>query len=161
MLAAGALPSGGDVRKESPADLGTERLRIGALSDIHIKGTQAQPCFEKTLRTLDAWKADVVMASAISPTTGCGSSWSSSRANDYEVTAILRQGDVERVLCQKRVFSLRYLFGDKMDTEPVVCLFSKEEIPDGWPIRYEVRPVNACGRKDAPIGTAFEKSGWR
>lgn len=85
----------------------------------------------------------------------------SPRANDYEVTAILRQGDVERVLCQKRVFSPRYLFGDKMDTEPVVCLFSKEEIPDGWPIRYEVRPVNACGRKGAPIGTAFEKSGTK
>ena len=75
----------------------------------------------------------------------------SPRATDYEVTAVLVQGDVERVLCQKRVFSPRHMFGDKMDTEPVECLFSKEEIPDGWRIRYEVRPVNAYGAKGAPI----------
>ena len=80
-----------------------------------------------------------------------GTDGRSPRATDYEVTAVLCQGDVERVLCQKRVFSPRHMFGDRMDTEPVVCLFSKEEVPDGWRIRWEVRPVNAYGAKGAPI----------
>lgn len=90
-----------------------------------------------------------------------GTDGRSPRATDYEVTAVLCQGDVERVLCQKRVFSPRHMFGDEMDTEPVVCLFSREEVPDGWNIRFEVRPCNAFGKKGAPIIAPFVKPGKR
>jgi hypothetical protein len=77
------------------------------------------------------------------------------RANDYEVTVELQQGDVERVLVQKRVFSPRYLYGESMETEPVKCLITPEEVPDGWIVRYVVRPVNAFGVKGDPIATPF------
>lgn len=77
------------------------------------------------------------------------------RANDYEVTVELRQGDMERVLVQKRVYSPRYLYGESMETLPVKCLFTPEEVPDGWMVRYVVRPVNAFGVKGNPIATPF------
>ena len=77
------------------------------------------------------------------------------RANDYEVTVELQQGDVERVLVQKRVFSPRYLYGESMETEPVKCLITPEEVPNGWIVRYVVRPVNAFGVKGDPIVTPF------
>ena len=77
------------------------------------------------------------------------------RANDYEVSVELQQGDMERILVQKRVFSPRYLYGESMETEMVKCLFTPEEVPDGWNVRYVVRPVNAFGVKGEPICTPF------
>ena len=77
------------------------------------------------------------------------------RANDYEVTVELRQGDIERFLAQKRVFSPRYMYGEDMETEPVKCLFTREEVPKGWTVRYVACPVNAFGVKGSPIATAF------
>ena len=77
------------------------------------------------------------------------------RANDYEVTVELLQGDVERVLCQKRVFSPRYLYAEEMERENVTCLFTPEEVPYGWTVRYSVRPVNAFGAKGKAIATPF------
>ena len=79
----------------------------------------------------------------------------SPRANDYEVTAELLQGDVERVLCQKRVFSPRYMYGEEMETQNVKCLFTPEEVPYGWTVRYSVRPVNAFGVKGNALSTPF------
>ena len=43
-------------------DIGEEQLRLGVLSDIHITTSRQQPYFEKTLRQLDAWKVDAVLA---------------------------------------------------------------------------------------------------
>ena len=77
------------------------------------------------------------------------------RANDYEVSVEMQEGEVERIFLQKRVYSSRYLFGTSMDDKPVRCFFSKDEIPAGWPLRFSVRPVNAFGRKGAPISTPF------
>ena len=79
----------------------------------------------------------------------------SPRANDYEVSAELLQGDVERVLCQKRVFSPRYMYGEEMETQNVKCLFTPEEVPYGWTVRYSVRPVNAFGVKGNALSTPF------
>ena len=79
-------------------------------------------------------------------------------ADDYEVTLELRQGEVVRTVCQKRVYSPRYLYGEKMDTEMVVCHFADTEIPVGWDLRYVVRPVNAFGGKGSPISTPWEMS---
>ena len=81
------------------------------------------------------------------------------RANDYEVTVELRQCDMERVLLQKRVYSPRYMYAEEMETEPVRCLFTPEEVPDGWLVRYVVRPMNAFGAKGDPIATPFAISG--
>ena len=78
-------------------------------------------------------------------------------ADDYEVTLELRQGEVERVICQKRVYSPRYLYGEDMDTEPVICNFAEDELPSGWELRFTVRPLNAFGAKGAPIRTEFRK----
>ena len=44
-------------------DIGEERMRFGAISDIHITTSKQQPYFEKALRQLDAWKVDGVLAS--------------------------------------------------------------------------------------------------
>ena len=44
------------------ADIGEERLRLGLLADIHITDSAQLPYLEKTLRQLDAWKADAVLA---------------------------------------------------------------------------------------------------
>ena len=77
------------------------------------------------------------------------------RANDYEVTVELLQGDVERVLVQKRVFSPGYLYGEEMDNQNVKCLITPEEVPSGWTVRYVVRPVNAFGVKGDAISTPF------
>lgn len=79
------------------------------------------------------------------------------RADDYEVSLELRQGDVERVICQKRVYSPRYLYAEEMDDQNVSCNFADTEIPVGWDIRYVVRPVNAFGRKGNPIFTPWVK----
>lgn len=86
-----------------------------------------------------------------------GASIGSVRANDYEVTVELQQDDVVRILCQKRVFSPRYLYGAICETERVECWFSQEEVPNGWVVRYVVRPVNAFGNKGCAIRTAFAK----
>ena len=82
------------------------------------------------------------------------------RANDYEVSAELKKGDVERCLVAKRVFSPRYLYGVGSETLPVVCNFAEEEIPRGWLIRFVVRPVTSFGEKGDPIATPWKFREW-
>ena len=82
------------------------------------------------------------------------------RANDYEVTLELKKGDVERCLVSKRVFSPRYLYGVESETEPVVCNFSSEEVPQGWLLRFVVRPVTSFNVKGEPIATPWEFRAW-
>ncbi len=45
----------------SASSIGEERVRFGAISDIHIATPKQLPYFEKTLRQLDAWKVDGVL----------------------------------------------------------------------------------------------------
>lgn len=78
-------------------------------------------------------------------------------ADDYEISLELKQGEVERVLVQKRVYSPRYLYGEKMDTENVRCLFTEEEMPKGWLLRFSVRPANAFGIKGTAISSEWRK----
>lgn len=73
------------------------------------------------------------------------------RANDYEVSLELSVSDVERTIFSKRVYSGRWLHGEKMDTEPVTCLFAIDELPPDRQLRFVVRPVNAFHRKGEPI----------
>ena len=82
------------------------------------------------------------------------------RADDYEVSAELKKGDVERCLVAKRVYSSRYMYGVESETVPVSCNFAAEEIPPGWLIRFVARPVTAFGVKGDPIATPWEYRAW-
>ena len=88
-----------------------------------------------------------------------GATTGSVRADDYEVTVELWHDDVVRTLCQKRVYSPRYLYGSDQETKRVECWFSKDEVPDGWMVRYVVRPSNAFGVKGEAIATQFSLAG--
>ena len=59
---AAAVSSKAVDRDVAAPDIGEEQLRLGVLSDIHITDRKQQPYFEKTLRQLDAWKVDAVLA---------------------------------------------------------------------------------------------------
>ena len=59
------------------------------------------------------------------------------------------------------LFSQRYMFGEKMDTLPVRCIFPAAEIPKGREVRFAVRPVESFGRRGEPIATGFEKREWK
>ena len=82
------------------------------------------------------------------------------RSNDYEVTLELKKDVVERSLVSKRVFSPRYMYGVTSETEPVICNFSSEEVPEGWLLRFVVRPVTTYNVKGAPISTPWEYRAW-
>lgn len=58
-FAALGLPAAG--RHDARLPLGAEKMRFGAISDIHISTPAQLPYFEKTLRKLDEWKADAVL----------------------------------------------------------------------------------------------------
>ena len=88
-----------------------------------------------------------------------GATPGSVRADDYEVTVELWHDDVVRTLCQKRVYSPRYFYGLDQETMRVECWFSKDEVPDGWMVRYVVRPSNAFGIKGDAIATQFSLAG--
>ena len=77
------------------------------------------------------------------------------RAHDYEVFLQVRQGDVERTLLQKRVFSPRYLFGAERESEPVVCRFMEKEVPTDFPIRFVVRPMGTFGAAGRAVETGL------
>ena len=53
----------------------------------------------------------------------------------------------------------RYLYGSDQETKRVECWFSKDEVPDGWMVRYVVRPSNAFGVKGEAIATQFSLAG--
>ena len=82
------------------------------------------------------------------------------RANDYEVSLELKKGSMERCIGTKRVYSPKYLYGVTSETEPVICNFSSEEVPEGWLLRFVVRPVTTYNVKGAPISTPWEYRAW-
>ena len=74
------------------------------------------------------------------------SSASTPRAYDYEVTAVLSKGVVSRVVSQKRVYSPKCYLPERFDTNDVVCVFGRLEIPDNHEsVKFVVRPMNAWG----------------
>ena len=74
------------------------------------------------------------------------------RAYDYEVTAVLSKGVVTRIVSQKRVYSPRSYWPERYDTNDVVCVFGRAEIPDNHDsVRFVVRPMNAWGEPGEPI----------
>jgi len=78
------------------------------------------------------------------------------RAFDYEVQVEVKDCDFTKTMLTKRVFSKGYYLGEKADaSEDVVCVFSKEELPQSRPFKFVVRPCESFGKK----GEAIE-SGW-
>ena len=74
------------------------------------------------------------------------------RAYDYEVTAILSKGVVSRIVSQKRVYSPNCHYPEQYDTNGVVCVFGRAEIPDNHEsVKFVVRPMNAWGAAGEPI----------
>lgn len=70
----------------------------------------------------------------------------SPRAYDYEVTAVLLKGVMERVACQKRVYSPKCYRPERFDTNDVICVFSRDELSSNHDeMRFRVRPMNAWG----------------
>ena len=74
------------------------------------------------------------------------------RAYDYEVTAVLSKGVVSRIVSQKRVYSPKCYWPERYDTNDVVCVFGRAEIPDNHEsVKFVVRPMNAWGVAGEPI----------
>lgn len=74
------------------------------------------------------------------------------RAYDYEVQASLVKGEVSRVVATKRVYSTHCFQGPSQDTDVVTCVFAEFEIPsDRNYVEFAVRPLNAFGRRGAPL----------
>lgn len=78
------------------------------------------------------------------------------RAFDYEVQVEVKDCDFTKTMLTKRVFSKGFYLGETKDaSEPVTCVFSREELPSTRPMRFVVRPCECFGRKGVPI-----ESGW-
>ena len=74
------------------------------------------------------------------------------RAYDYEVQAVLQKALVTRIVSTKRVYSPKCYLAENRDTNEVVCLFGRFEIPDDHDsITFVVRPLNAWGVFGAEI----------
>ena len=74
------------------------------------------------------------------------------RAYDYEVTAVLSKGVVSRIVSQKRVYSSKCYWPERLDTNDVECVFGRHEIPDNHEsVKFVVRPMNAWGAAGAAI----------
>lgn len=81
-----------------------------------------------------------------------GSTKATPRAYDYEVTAVLSKGVVSRVVSQKRVYSPKCYWPERYDTNDVVCVFGRAEIPDNHEsVKFVVRPMNAWGKAGGAI----------
>ena len=82
------------------------------------------------------------------------------RADEYSVVLEMRRGDLVRTFLEKRVFSPNYLTGKEEPSQPVVCPFTEAEVPNGWEMRFVVRPHNAFGVAGEPIATSWEFRLW-
>ena len=82
------------------------------------------------------------------------------RADEYSVILEMRRGDLVRTFLEKRVFSPNYLTGKEDPAQPVVCPFTEAEVPNGWEMRFTVRPLNAFGVAGRSISTLWEFRLW-
>lgn len=78
-------------------------------------------------------------------------------AFDYEVNAIARMSDFHRVCISKRVFAPDAFLGVEGSSEPVECVFAKDELPAGREIRFTARPFNCWGRPGRSIVSEWKR----
>ena len=104
------------------------------------------------LKRLGKDRAGTVTNQAVVSFPPAGSTETTPRAYDYEVTAILSKGVISRIVSQKRVYSPKCYWPERYDTNDVVCVFGRAEIPDNHEsVKFIVRPMNAWGRGGEPI----------
>ena len=81
---------------------------------------------------------------AAKPVDGC-------RVNEYEVTAILCEDEVELVQAQRRMLSPDYYKPEKLLVDKVTFTFAAEDLPLKGHYRFEVRPIECFGHKGGKI----------
>ena len=85
-----------------------------------------------------------VMFPAAQPVDGC-------RVNEYEVTAVLVEDEVEVVQAQRRMMSPDYYKPATKLVRDVAFTFAAEDLPLKGHYRFEVRPLECFGKKGAAI----------
>ena len=83
---------------------------------------------------------------AAQPRGGC-------RVNEYEVTAVLCEDDVELVQAQRRMMSPDHHRPLSSLVKDVSFVFAAEDLPLKGSYRFEVRPVECFGKKGAPLAS--------
>ena len=78
------------------------------------------------------------------------------RPDDYSVSLEMKQGEVERVLVERRVFSPDYVHAEMPEPVTVSCNFPVTDVPKKRNVRFVVRPLNAFGGRGAPIATDWK-----
>lgn len=74
------------------------------------------------------------------------------RGYDYRVSARLTKHYWTRTACEKWVYSDKCFLPESRDTNDVLCIFSKAEIPGPFErLQFVVTPYNAFGRAGAPL----------
>jgi len=74
------------------------------------------------------------------------------RGYDYRVTAEITKHFWKRVSCEKWVYSDKCYLPEARDTNDVVCVFSKAEVPGPFErLQFTVTPCNAFGQPGEPI----------
>lgn len=82
---------------------------------------------------------------------------SSVRAYDFSVKCESRDGDVTRIVDERRVFSPGALQAEEFDREDCRCCFPDEVVPHGVDVRFVVAPMNVWGRAGKPLASAWLK----
>jgi len=86
---------------------------------------------------------------AARPVNGC-------RPFEYEVTATLREDDVDILACQKRVLAADFHMPPSQCGRPTTCSFTDAELPPEGHLTFEVRPLDCFGLKGKPVSASFK-----
>ena len=81
------------------------------------------------------------------PVDGC-------RPNEYEVSAVLCEDDVELVQAQRRVLDEGFYLPVELAVRPTRCVFAADALPNKGSYRFEVRPIECFGKKGPAIRSA-------
>lgn len=73
------------------------------------------------------------------------------RVNEYEVSAVLVEDDVEVVQAQRRMMSPDWYKPEKLLVDSVTFTFAAEDLPLKGHYRFEVRPIECFGHKGGKI----------
>ena len=87
---------------------------------------------------------------AAQPRSGC-------RVNEYEVTAVLCEDDVELVQAQRRMISPDHHRPLSRLVKEVSFVFAAEDLPLKGNYRFDVRPIECFGKKGAAIASDLVK----
>ena len=109
------------------------------------KGAKAEVKVELPKDEKDFTHVNVTFPAA-QPVDGC-------RVNEYEVTAVLVEDDVELVQAQRRMMSPDFYKPATKLVKDVTFVFAAEDLPLKGHYRFEVRPLECLGKKGAAIAS--------